>query len=184
MAIDRSGGTATASVDEAALAQLASELIDALDPVAIYLFGSRARGDNRPDSDYDLLILVDAPVESLLHLTQLAYAVTTPFEVGQDLLVWARDEFVRRLAVRTSLPATVLREGHLVYADVGRSTDRRGAGARCLSGDPRATSRRGPPVTACLPCRAGLGLSVTGRGAHAPAGQQRCYTRGQQQTMR
>ncbi len=30
------------------------------DPGAIaYLFGSRARGDNRPDSDWDLLILVD-----------------------------------------------------------------------------------------------------------------------------
>lgn len=25
----------------------------------IYLFGSRARGDNRPDSDWDILILID-----------------------------------------------------------------------------------------------------------------------------
>lgn len=31
------------------------------DPKAIaYLFGSRARGDFRPDSDWDLLILIDA----------------------------------------------------------------------------------------------------------------------------
>jgi len=30
------------------------------DPGAIaYIFGSRARGDNRPDSDWDILILVD-----------------------------------------------------------------------------------------------------------------------------
>ena len=30
------------------------------DPGAIaYLFGSRARGDNRPDSDWDILILID-----------------------------------------------------------------------------------------------------------------------------
>jgi uncharacterized protein len=30
------------------------------DPQAIaYLFGSRARGDNKPDSDWDILILVD-----------------------------------------------------------------------------------------------------------------------------
>lgn len=34
--------------------------IHAKDPNAIaYLFGSRARGDHRPDSDWDLLILVD-----------------------------------------------------------------------------------------------------------------------------
>lgn len=26
-----------------------------------YLFGSRARGDNKPDSDWDILILVDSP---------------------------------------------------------------------------------------------------------------------------
>lgn len=28
---------------------------------AIYLFGSRARGDERPDSDYDFLIVVKRP---------------------------------------------------------------------------------------------------------------------------
>ena len=36
-------------------------VIHAKDPNAIaYLFGSRARGDYRPDSDWDILILVDA----------------------------------------------------------------------------------------------------------------------------
>ena len=35
--------------------------IHAKDPRALaYLFGSRARGDYRPDSDWDILILVDA----------------------------------------------------------------------------------------------------------------------------
>ena len=32
------------------------------DPTAeLFLFGSRARGDNRPESDWDILILVDNP---------------------------------------------------------------------------------------------------------------------------
>ena len=31
----------------------------------LWLFGSRARGDARPDSDYDLLILVDRDVKEL-----------------------------------------------------------------------------------------------------------------------
>jgi len=35
-----------------------------LDPTArIILYGSRARGDAQPDSDWDLLILLDGPVE-------------------------------------------------------------------------------------------------------------------------
>jgi predicted nucleotidyltransferase len=37
-----------------------TKAIHSKDPSAqAYLFGSRARGDNRPDSDWDLLILVD-----------------------------------------------------------------------------------------------------------------------------
>jgi hypothetical protein len=46
-------------------------LIDAikarLKPDAIWLFGSRARGDNRPDSDWDLLVAIsDDADQSLL----------------------------------------------------------------------------------------------------------------------
>jgi uncharacterized protein len=38
-----------------------SEVVHKTDPSAeLYLFGSRARNTNRPDSDWDLLILVDA----------------------------------------------------------------------------------------------------------------------------
>ena len=37
-----------------------SEFIHGTDPSAeAYLFGSRARGDNREDSDWDILILID-----------------------------------------------------------------------------------------------------------------------------
>lgn len=38
-----------------------SNSVHASDPEAeVYLFGSRARGDYRPDSDWDLLVLVDS----------------------------------------------------------------------------------------------------------------------------
>jgi hypothetical protein len=35
-------------------------LVNAIQPEQIYLFGSRARGDNQADSDYDLMIVVPA----------------------------------------------------------------------------------------------------------------------------
>ncbi len=35
-------------------------LVEAFDPERIYLFGSYARGDAGPDSDYDLMIIVDS----------------------------------------------------------------------------------------------------------------------------
>jgi predicted nucleotidyltransferase len=47
------------------LADIVSRLVAAYEPERIYLFGSKARGDAGPDSDYDLLIVVadDAPRE-------------------------------------------------------------------------------------------------------------------------
>ncbi len=48
----------------------------------MWLFGSRARGDNRPDSDWDLLVVLDQD-----KLTQADYdQVTYPFtELGWQL---------------------------------------------------------------------------------------------------
>ena len=36
--------------------------------------------------------------------------------ISADILVWARDEFDRRLSLKASLPATVVREGMLLHA--------------------------------------------------------------------
>jgi hypothetical protein len=41
------------------LKEAVGRLVDALHPRAIILFGSRARGEHRPESDYDLLVISD-----------------------------------------------------------------------------------------------------------------------------
>lgn len=45
-------------VADAKLAEVVRRLIEAYDPEKIYLFGSKARGDAGPDSDYDLMVIV------------------------------------------------------------------------------------------------------------------------------
>lgn len=46
------------------IAKLIRKKIDEIDPGAqVILFGSRARGDERIDSDWDLLILTEYPVD-------------------------------------------------------------------------------------------------------------------------
>lgn len=43
---------------EAAIADALHRLVAQLDPDEVWLFGSRARGDHRPDSDIDLLVVL------------------------------------------------------------------------------------------------------------------------------
>ncbi|MBM4028315.1 MAG: nucleotidyltransferase domain-containing protein [Planctomycetes bacterium] len=51
-------------MDRDALLTQVKEAVLALEPTAqVILYGSRARGDSRTDSDWDFLILLDGPVD-------------------------------------------------------------------------------------------------------------------------
>ena len=96
-------------------AEIVRRLTDAFDPELIYLFGSRARSDNQPDSDYDLMIVVRSSDLPPHRRAQLAHQALRGIRVAADLLVWTREEFERFLSVPGSLAATVIREGRPLY---------------------------------------------------------------------
>jgi len=91
-------------------------LVEAFNPERIYLFGSYARGDAGPDSDYDLMMIVDSSDQPQYKRSQAAHGVLARFPTAKDILVWTRDEFDKRIHLKASLPATILREGVLLYA--------------------------------------------------------------------
>lgn len=97
------------------LAEAVQRLVAALQPERIYLFGSRARGDAEPDSDFDLLIVVPEVVGSPYPLHQQAYGALGGLGAPVDVLVVSRARFERQRGVVASLPATVEREGRLLY---------------------------------------------------------------------
>jgi predicted nucleotidyltransferase len=103
-------------IDDPKLAEMVRCLVAAYAPERVYLFGSRARGDAGPDSDYDILLVVpdDAPPER--RVSRLAYEVLWEVGTSGDILVWTRERFDRRARVICSLPATVLREGKTLYS--------------------------------------------------------------------
>jgi hypothetical protein len=87
--------------------------------VRIYLFGSEARGDAGPDSDFDFCVVLpdDAPVS--LYKPGIHRAL---WDLGTaaDIVRYPISDFEARAAhVAASLPATVMREGKLLY-DSGR----------------------------------------------------------------
>jgi len=98
------------------LAEIVRRLVAAYEPERIYLFGSVARGEAGPDSDYDLMLVVadDAPADH--QRSRLAYQALRGTGVAADVLVSTHSRFERRARVVASLPATVLREGKLLHA--------------------------------------------------------------------
>ncbi len=104
------------ALDDAILAEIVRRLVAAYQPERIYLFGSRARGDAGPDSDYDLMVVVPETKEPGYRLAQQAHRLIWDLGTAADILVWSREAFESRLHLRASLPATVVREGRLLYA--------------------------------------------------------------------
>lgn len=98
------------------LRQMVDRLVETLHPARIYLFGSQARGDSGPDSDYDLMVLVENRTEPRYRLSQRGHRGLRGLGVAADVVVWDRKTFDARLHLRASFPATVLREGKLLYA--------------------------------------------------------------------
>jgi len=98
------------------LVEVVRRLVDAYQPLRIYLFGSMARGDASPDSDYDLLVVVpdEAPAER--RRSRKAYEALRGLGIAKDVLVTTVSGFDKQLHLKASLPATILREGKLLYA--------------------------------------------------------------------
>ena len=98
------------------LAEIVRRIVEAYSPERVYLFGSTARGDAGPDSDYDLMVLV--PDDAELDRRRAGRAYRALWDIGRaaDILVWTRSAFDRRVHLAASLPATIRREGLLLHA--------------------------------------------------------------------
>src|SRR5438034_11696817 len=93
------------------LAEIVRRLVEAYHPERIYLFGSHARGEAGPDSDYDLMVIVPNDAPAPLRASSRAYDTLWGLRSSGDILVCTRNEFNRRQHLQASLPATILRDG-------------------------------------------------------------------------
>jgi len=102
--------------EDAVLEEIVQRLIKAYQPICIYFFGSKARGDSGPDSDYDLLVIVPDNASPERRRSRLAYERLWGTGTAADVLVWTKSAFDSRLHLKASLPATIEREGKVLYA--------------------------------------------------------------------
>ena len=106
----------TPTASDPDLAEVVRRLVEAYRPERIYLFGSVARGDAGPHSDYDILVIVPDDAQPERRRSRVAYEALWGTGIAADVLVWTAGRFNSRTHLAASLPATVIREGRLLHA--------------------------------------------------------------------
>jgi hypothetical protein len=85
-------------------------------PLQIWLFGSRARGDATPESDWDLLAIVpDCPEPADFDDPITLWRVKRQPGISSDLVVYRATEFAEDRGVPNTLVYSASHDGVLVY---------------------------------------------------------------------
>jgi predicted nucleotidyltransferase len=103
--------TAENSIIESAVQRLK----EGLNPLRIYLFGSRAGGGALPDSDYDLMTVVDHSDLPRYKRAQHARRLLSGLDASFDVIVLTLDEWTRQVSSGVSLPNQIINEGKLIH---------------------------------------------------------------------
>jgi predicted nucleotidyltransferase len=106
------------SVSEQMIEGMVRAIVAEVGPRRIYLFGSRARGDQTTDSDIDLLIVEDqefGPQRSRWSELKRIRKALKPFRVPKDILVYSQGEFETWEDSLNHVVAHAVREGRLLY---------------------------------------------------------------------
>ena len=96
------------------LAEIVRRIAAVGSPERIILFGSRARGDDGPDSDLDLLIVEESDLPRYRRAARYYRALTGTFP-AKDIVVWTPDEIDSWREVRYAFITTAVREGRTLY---------------------------------------------------------------------
>lgn len=105
-------------VTDEVIAEMVERIVQEVQPEQIYLFGSRARGEAREDSDVDLLVVERedfGPQRSRLREIQRISRALYSFRIPTDILLYSADEYLEWKGSINHIIGHCEREGRLLY---------------------------------------------------------------------
>lgn len=114
---------AAPDVSDALMQEIVARIRAVISPAKIILFGSRARADDRPDSDIDLLIIAESNEPRYRRAAPL-YGALSDIAVPMDIMVYSPEEVHEWSQVQQAFVTTAVREGRILYEDPGRPGER------------------------------------------------------------
>src|SRR4051794_9914898 len=102
-------------VDIGPIRRLLDRIISRWHPREVWLFGSRARGDSTPDSDWDLFVVIDDTADEAELDPGIGRRLRRECSVRADVIPWRAGEFTEFRMTPNPLAYSVAHEGILVH---------------------------------------------------------------------
>ena len=103
------------TIDVGPVAPLVARIVEACHPEQIWLFGSRARGQARPDSDWDLLVVVPDETDDSQFDPLVAWRMSKESGVPADVILCRVSDLREGRRIPNTLGYEVERDGVLIY---------------------------------------------------------------------
>lgn len=111
---DKLDSVARAALDLRPLEVLLARIDARLHPLQVWLFGSRARGDARPESDWDLFVVVPDDTDDDLFDPLVAWRLVRGSGVPADVIPCRNSDFLHACDTVNTLSHTIAQEGVLI----------------------------------------------------------------------
>ncbi|HWF44085.1 MAG TPA: nucleotidyltransferase domain-containing protein [Candidatus Kapabacteria bacterium] len=108
------------TIDDALIEEITRKIVDAFHPQRVILFGSRARGDYRADSDIDLFVEMESNEKPWKRRTKVRSLFDHQWW-PMDILVYTPQEVAERQHSLISIVPVIEKEGRVLFEHNGRS---------------------------------------------------------------
>ena len=102
------------SLSDDVVRDIVRRIVDTAQPEKVILFGSQARGDARPGSDFDVLVIKDSDEPRHRRSIPL-YVALADLPVEVEVMVYTPEEVEEWSEVPQAFVTTAVREGTTIY---------------------------------------------------------------------